>query len=173
MNLNVPLRKENMSMKQKRVWLVSGIPGSGKSTWIQQQIAEKGGVWCSRDNIRFSLLSGDEGYFDHEQEVLCKWYDMINDAMSNPEVEDIYIDATNLTDRTRRNVINQIYSDDFALCHVVFDVPLPVCLERNNKRSGRAKVPESAIHQMYSSFKFPSFGKMIIIDENGKEKTNE
>ena len=89
------------------------------------------------------------------------------------DIENIYIDATHLTDKARNNVINQIYSDNFILYHVVFDVPLAVCLERNAKRAGRTRVPDLVIQKMYKSFRFPTSGNIILIDENGKEKENE
>ena len=63
-----------MKMKQKKVWILCGIPGSGKSTWIRKQIAENGGVHCSRDEIRFSLLKDGEDYFAHENEVVKLWF---------------------------------------------------------------------------------------------------
>ena len=31
-------------MKKKIIWLLSGTPGSGKSTWVQQKIKEFSGV---------------------------------------------------------------------------------------------------------------------------------
>ena len=39
-------------MKQKRVFLICGIPGSGKSTWVRERIAKYGGHHISRDEIR-------------------------------------------------------------------------------------------------------------------------
>ena len=60
-----------MSMKHKKVWLLSGIPGSGKTSWAKKRIEEHGGIHCSRDEIRFSVLEDDEDYFAHEDEVIA------------------------------------------------------------------------------------------------------
>jgi adenylate kinase len=87
-------------MKHKKVWLLSGVPGSGKTTWVKKQIAEKGGVHCSRDEIRFSLLKEDEDYFAHEDEVVALWLEKVTNAINDPEVENIYVDATHLTENS-------------------------------------------------------------------------
>lgn len=47
---------------------------------------------------------------------------------------------------------------DFATIEViamVMDIPFLVCMERNSKRSGRYKVPESAMRNMVNSFHKP------------------
>ena len=38
---------------------------------------------------------------------------------------------------------------------VYFDVPLEICKFRNNKRSGRMRVPDEVIDKMYRSLEFP------------------
>ena len=38
-------------MKQKRVFLMCGAPGSGKSTFARKRIAKYGGYHISRDEI--------------------------------------------------------------------------------------------------------------------------
>ena len=42
---------------------------------------------------------------------------------------------------------------------VYFDVPREVALERNAHREGRARVPESAIRNMYNSFRAPKISE--------------
>ena len=49
--------------------LMIGVPGSGKSTWIQNRLTEKD-VWVSRDTIRYCLLEEDDDYFAKEDEVI-------------------------------------------------------------------------------------------------------
>lgn len=139
-------------MKQKKVWLTSGIPSSGKTSWVKEQIAQKGGVHCSRDEIRFSLLKDDEDYFAHEDEVIDIWFEKIKKAIENPEVEDIYIDATHLTEKSRAKVLNKLPKGDYLVIIVFFDVPLETCIERNSYRTGRAFVPPSVIRRMYASY---------------------
>ena len=60
------LRTGCMRMKRKKVWILSGVPGSGKTTWVKEQIAKRGGVHCSRDEVRFAMLKDGEDYFAHE-----------------------------------------------------------------------------------------------------------
>lgn len=149
---------------------MSGLPGSGKTTWIKKQLSKKGGFWCSRDIVRFSIVKEDEPYFEHEDEVFNAWIAQICEALANPMVEDIYIDATHLNDRSREKTLSRLPKDNInKITNVVFDVPIEVCLERNSKRTGRELVPDSAIRNMAKSFRMPKKHSILLIGENGEE----
>lgn len=149
---------------------MSGIPGSGKSTWVKQQIAKTGGIWCSRDAVRFSMVREDEPYFERENEVFNAWISQICEALTNPLVEDIYVDATHLNDRSREKTLSRLPKENVEeIINVVFRVPIEVCLERNAQRTGREVVPEDAIRNMEKSFKMPKKYSILIVDADGKE----
>ena len=161
-------------MKKKRLFLVAGIPGSGKSTWIRERIAKYGGYHVSRDAIRFELLDKYGGdYFSHEDEVVSTFYKNINELLdSDEECMDIYIDATHLTRAARLNVLNKIHKDKAYLIAVWFDVSLELCLARNDKRIGRARVPRQTVENMFNRFSKPSkydFDEVWRVDMEGKE----
>ena len=161
-------------MKSKRVWLLSGLPGSGKSTWVKQQIAEKGGFWASRDAIRFSMVREDEPYFERENEVFNAWIGQIYEALNNPLIEDVYIDATHLNDRSREKTLSRLPKENInKITNVVFLVPIETCLKRNAKRTGREVVPEEVIRNMQKSFKMPNKYSTLIVDADGREKFYE
>ena len=94
-------------MKQKRVFLMCGVPGSGKSTWVRQRIGTYGGYHVSRDEIRFAILSERGGdYFDYENEVIRTFVARINELLdSDEQCVDIYVDATHLTDNSRNQIM--------------------------------------------------------------------
>lgn len=164
-----------MKMKQKRVWLLAGIPGSGKSTWARKMLAERGGIYCSRDEVRFSLLKDDEDYFAHEDEVVRIWTEKVSQAILSPDVSNVFIDATHLTDKTRAKVINSLPTTNYILTTVFFDIPLETCLSRNAQRTGRAYVPPQVIRNMYASFeKDTQYGldKVYIREENENDISN-
>ena len=139
-------------MKRKKVWLMCGIPGSGKSTWVQEQRKTNPGAWCSRDNVRFSMVGEDEDYFARENEVFEAWLCSIQAAIANSEIENVYIDATNLNEKSRNKVLNRLNLENAILYAVNFTVPLEECIRRNDLREGRAKVPRSVIRRMHFSF---------------------
>lgn len=63
-----------------------GVPGSGKSTWIEQEVTrleDDHRTTCvvSRDFVRKSLLNDRDGYFDKETEVFNEFVRQINEAM--------------------------------------------------------------------------------------------
>ena len=139
-------------MKPKKVFILSGPPASGKSTWVQKQINTNPGVWCSRDAVRFSMIGEDEDYFAHENEVFEAWILSIQVAIANSEIENVYIDATHLNEKSRDKVLNRLNLENAILCAVNFIVPLEECIRRNDLREGRAKVSRSVIRRMYFSF---------------------
>ena len=165
-------------MKQKRLFLMSGTPGSGKSTWIQSKIETNGGIWISRDAIRFAVVKEDEEYFGKEDEVFATFISAIQEQINNPMATDIYVDATHINEKSRNNTLRRLNLEqvDEKIC-VFFDIPLEVAYERNLQRTGRAVVPRSAVERMYYGRAFPkkreNFNHIIVIDEMGNEKEVE
>ena len=161
-------------MKQKKVYLLAGIPGSGKSTWIRSKLTP-GAEWISRDNVRFAILTDEDDYFAHEDDVFDTFINYINQTLNKDEIHTIFIDATHLNKRSRDKVLRRVQKDNIEeLNCVCFDVPLETCYTRNNLRSGRSRVPQTAIYNMYQSYRFPdkaveNFDHIIVIDEDGNE----
>lgn len=136
-------------MKKPTLYLMSGVPGSGKSTWAREFAQKSGAAYVSRDEIRFSLLQPEDDYFAHESEVLNIFYKTIKDALSSGK--DCIADATHLN-RTARDICLSNIPIDKNVILVKMNTDLKTCLERNAARTGRAHVPDKTIIDMYKSF---------------------
>lgn len=161
-------------MKQKRLFLLSGPAGCGKSTWIEHRLWRGGGAWISRDKIRFGMLQEGEDYFAHEEEVFDTFIRLIQAEIDIESATDIYVDATHLNKAARDKVLKRLNLDslDEVNC-VFFDIPSEVAIERNENRTGLAHVPRSVIRRMALSHTMPeadeNFTHIIIIDKEGNE----
>ena len=162
-------------MKQKRLYVMCGPSGQGKSSWVQERLALYGGNWISRDLIRFSLVEADEDYFSHENQVLREFYKEINNKLSSPMFHsDVYADATHLTTKARREFFYNIgFRKDVEVIAVSFEAPVEVAIERNLKRMGRSNVPEKVIRDMHKRFVVPrfyeGFDAIIHVNQFGDE----
>ena len=145
----------------KNLIMVCGIPGSGKSTWIKEEIAKQShfSIAISRDQVRFSMVAEDEEYFSKEKEVFKEFIRQIKTALHDNLVENVFVDATNLNPHSRTKVLRALGKDikDINMYAVAFVIPTEIALERNSHRTGREFVPEQAILNMKSSYEFPSF----------------
>lgn len=142
----------------KKLFLCSGIPGSGKSTWVKEQVKKNGGVHVSRDAIRFATLKENEEYFAKENIVYETFVRTIQNALDNVNgPKDIYADATHLNEKSRRYLLDKLNLsnvEEIILLH--FNISIETALERNAKRTGRALVPEETIRNMNNSLSLPT-----------------
>ena len=158
---------------KKHLYLMMGVPGSGKSTYVKN-ILKDGDIYISRDEIRYSLLTEEDDYFAKENEVIKTFIDNIDKSLINEEYcGDVYADATHLSPKSRAQVLNKLKNKD-KVSVIYLDIPLNIILERNAQRKGRALVPENVVRRMYNSIILPTkaegIEELIIIDENQKVK---
>ena len=147
------------------LYILCGPSGSGKSTWAQNFIAtNKDTKWVSRDKIRFHLLKDGEDYFSHEKEVFYIFVKSIADGLINGLT--VIADATHLNMFSRCKLMQALdmYTKDYEIVFVVFNVDVETCIERNKERTGRANVPETTIRNMCRDFRMPT------MDEDSRVK---
>lgn len=131
---------------KKKLFLMSGCPASGKSTYIKTHGLNKNSKVVSRDKIRFSLLKDEEDYFAHEKQTFNLFVQQTQEYLDNDETTWVFADATFLTDKSRKKFLNRLnLTDDIEIHLVIMDTSLYTCLDRNACRTGRERVPDEAI----------------------------
>lgn len=167
----------------KKLIILCGIPGSGKSTFIVKNHNLFGATVkvVSRDVIRFSLIKEDEEYFSKEKDVWKKFIAEIRNGISENEVT--VADATHLNEASRLKLINALGGSlkDVDIIPIALNVGYELAAARNENRVGtRAYVPPATIRNMSNNFTIPTFeeynyktiyiyepNKKIIIRERG------
>ena len=131
----------------KKLLMLSGIPGSGKSYWAKQYIEDKKDIACivSRDKIRFSLLSEEDDYFAKEKQVMNLFIEQVQQALNDDRYQIVIADATHNTYKSRMRLIRNLVLKNVDVIPVCFTTPLDVCLKNNDKRIGREHTPINAI----------------------------
>lgn len=129
-----------MGVVRPRIIVLTGLPASGKSTWVRQQ----GLPALSSDETRRLLTGSEENQTVHRLVFATVRYLLRQRVAAGAEVT--VIDATSLTVRERRQWIRLAELLDARVEAVFFDTPLDVCLQRNRERA--RVVPEDAIRTM-------------------------
>ena len=156
------------------VFVMCGLPGIGKSTWIKNFKADNK-IVISRDEIRFSMLEKDEDYFSREPDVFNEFIRQIRKALINGKNENIFIDATHLNRASRRKLLNSIGQNLLTENHIIavsFPNDLDKALKQNELRKGqgRSYVPRGVIRRMHEQFQCPDvsegFDTIMEVDLN-------
>jgi predicted kinase len=138
----------------KTVYLLKGLPASGKSTWAKQKLAENpGGIKrVNKDELR-ATLDGGHWSRGNEQFVLRLRDHLILEALK--EGKHVIVDDTNLHARheTRIRQIIREAGEEARVEVVFFDVPLEECIRRDLARPH--SVGERVIKKMYNEFLAP------------------
>ena len=131
-----------------RIVVLVGLPGSGKSTYVEQN----GGCGLSSDAIR-KLLADDET----DQSIHARVFETLRYlleqrlAIGRPLT---YIDATNLTLEERQSYLEIARARGCQADAVFFDLPIEACRERNARR--HRVVPEVALLKMAAKLVAPT-----------------
>jgi len=129
--------------------LAIGLPGSGKSSWFKRHKLAP----LSSDLLR-SLLFDDPDEQRYQDLVFSNLRSMLRARLIARRPVN-YVDATNLTPQERGNWIKLAKDYEYEVQAVYFDVPLEVCLERNQRR--HRVVSEDVMRRMAAKLRPPSF----------------
>jgi predicted kinase len=128
------------SSEAQRIVVLVGLPGSGKSTYLERQ----GITPLSSDLVRQLLADDATDQTIHARVFQCLRYLLRQRlAIGRPVT---YVDATHLTPAERRPYVKIAQRYGCSVEALYFDVPLDVCLARNRGRS--RVVPEEAVRAM-------------------------
>ena len=131
------------------VILAIGLPGSGKSSWFKRHKITP----LSSDLLR-SLLFDDATEQRFQDLVFSNLRSMLKARLIARRPVN-YVDATNLTPHERHSWIKLAKDYQYEVQAVYFDVPVEVCLERNQKR--QRVVSEDVMRRMAAKLKPPTF----------------
>jgi predicted kinase len=131
------------------VVLAIGLPGSGKSSWFKRhQITP-----LSSDLLRVLLF--DDATEQRFQDLIFSNLRSMLKARLIARRPTNYVDATNLTPHERQSWIKLAKDYGYEVQAVFFDVPVEVCLERNQRRE--RIVPEDVMRRMAAKLRAPTF----------------
>lgn len=135
-----------------------GIPGSGKSTWVQnhKDFFSDDVRIVSRDQIRFSMLGENDEYFSKENEVWKEYVRQAKASLSNNV--DTILDATHISEGSRSKILRALTNElkGVEINIIVIDICIAKAIEQNNLREGRSKVPAGTIRRMGLQFVTPT-----------------
>ena len=136
---------------QKTIYMMVGIPGSGKSTWIQTHV-ESNWIVLSPD----AILEQRYNYHwtpERAAEAWAESYRSFGALLLKGAT--IVWDATLISPIIRAAILHTSKGAGYRVEAVFCDTPVEICVERNAKRA-REPVPESTIRRMADSLIAPT-----------------
>ncbi|MEO1146475.1 MAG: AAA family ATPase [Cyanobacteria bacterium J06638_22] len=127
-------------LQMAHLLMLIGLPGSGKSTVAAQLATQEGWQIVSTDRIREQLF-GDAAIQGAWPQVWAEVERQLRAIAQSSDGKVIY-DATNVRRCHRRQFLTRARSWGFDTIEAYWlDVPLAVCLERNQRRDRQVPVP--------------------------------
>ena len=145
--------------RPSRLYVLTGIPGSGKSTYARNNLGRC--VRVSLDDLR-KMMSGRDYHAEYEPIVTEAGQAVLGAALAqaNRLGVDVVFDATNVTRAWRRVAIERARQNGVEPYSVFVDVPYEVAAQRNAER-GRV-VPEEVLRRFRDRLEPPHLDEGFV-----------
>lgn len=155
----------------KKLLVLTGTPGSGKSTWTKKYCAEHDNVFVvSSDGIRREI-TGCFNDHSRQKEVWETFSQRIHEYAQKSENVTVILDALcDLNELRIKYVKENPEFDEYVL--VVFPRSWEFVKEHNKMRDKEVWVPDEILENLYKKYEKPSdealgyYQKVIIVPEN-------
>lgn len=157
-----------MNVRKPKAYILVGVPGSGKSTWIKKQVWTLGlsvistDMWVEMEAERCGSTYS-EVFADYMPKAVGLMASHVR--LASEKKHDIIWDQTSVTVESRRRKFNML--PGYEMIAIVF--PTPDRAELDVRLSGRfgRHIPKNVIDSMIDSFEMPTieegFSKIIIV----------
>jgi len=154
----------------KYAHIIVGLPGSGKSTWIKENVFDPRVRILSTDNIIQDYadthgMTYNECFEDQIGEATKTFFNSIIEAVKDGA--SFIVDRTNLNKKSRKRILDMIPDDYTKVCIYVKCSNMFIHEHRLQNRTGKT-IPSKIIDSMEKSFEMPTaaegFKSVVHID---------
>lgn len=140
-------------VKKGIMYIMMGIQGSGKSTFCEKNLQYLHKISLDELHTRSKEMQEIMEVFEHG----C----------------DFVIDNTNPTSKDRERYISLAKENNYRVVGIFMESKLQKCIERNNKREGKACVPAKAIASTQNKLEIPrydeGFDQLLYVRNDDKD----
>ena len=139
-----------------KLYVLVGVPGSGKSTWVENQLWAKDCVYVSTDKlVEEEAQRQGKTYNDVFKDYMPTAVGLMCDEVvaAREAGKDIIWDQTSVNVKSRKKKF-QMLPDYYAIA-VVFPTPEPEEHARRLDRPGK-HIPKNVLQSMIDSFEMPT-----------------
>ena len=146
-----------METKQPRLYVLIGIPGSGKTTWVQNQDWARDCVYVSTDTwVELEAEQQGRTYSEVFEEYMPKAVNIMSAQVidARDQGRDIIWDQTSTTVISRQRKFNML-PDYYAIAVVIRCPAADELVRRLSSRPGKV-IPVDVLHSMIKNFEIPT-----------------
>lgn len=138
-------------------YILVGVPGSGKSTWIKNQNWSRHCTVVSTDNYIEAVAKRlgktySDVFDDHMKDAIEDMLNVVTAARDSGK--DIIWDQTSVSVKTRKKKFNML--PGYKMVAVVFKTPDEAELSRRLSSRPGKHIPESVVKSMIDNFEMPT-----------------
>lgn len=155
------LPKTNQEIRLPTLYMMVGLPGSGKSYWVNEKsdyVDTENAYRYSTDEVIDNVAAEYDCTYDQVWSKLIDFATYVSNRECVDAIEnecDIYWDQTNLSKESRRRKLQRFAGKGYRKIAVVCEAPTKEEWEVRLEREGKT-IPDDVMNKMIDSFEMPT-----------------